>query len=110
MFRRNIVHHSHQPVIGVIMKNPPTQQINVDLSQAQDIVCENCSNYTFNEVVLMKRLSALLSPTGKDAIIPIPTFACNACGFINKQFLPNANAAPQPEPEPTRGPSLVLTK
>lgn len=64
------------------------QQINVDLSQAQDIVCENCGNYTFNEVVLMKKLSALVSPTGQDAVVPIPTFACNACGYINAQFLP----------------------
>lgn len=64
------------------------QQLNVDLSQADDIVCENCGNYTFNEVALMKRLSPLVSPTGKEAIVPIPTFACNACGFINQRFLP----------------------
>jgi hypothetical protein len=97
------------------MKNqPPTQQLNVDLSQAQDINCENCGNYTFSEVVLMKRLSALLSPTGKDAIIPIPTFACNACGFINNQFLPvKMGNQPAPEPEqPPEGnrPSLILEK
>lgn len=73
------------------------QQLNVDLSNAQDIVCENCGNYTFNEVLLMKKLSALLSPTGKEAIVPIPTFACNACGFINQQFLP---AAMRKEEEP----------
>lgn len=66
-------------------QQPP---INLDLSTAQDVVCDNCGNYTFNEVVLMKRVSALVSPTGKEAIVPIPTFACNACGFINKQFLP----------------------
>lgn len=70
------------------MGQPQQQQINVDLSQAQDIVCENCGNYTFNEVVLMKKLSALVSPTGQDAVVPIPTFACNACGYINNQFLP----------------------
>jgi uncharacterized Zn finger protein len=64
------------------------QQINIDLSQADDITCENCGNYTFQEVSLMKRLSALISPTGKEAIVPIPTFACNACGFINRRFLP----------------------
>lgn len=66
----------------------PNQPINLDLTNAQDVTCENCGNYTFNEVALMKRVSALVSPTGKDAIIPIPTFACNACGYINKQFLP----------------------
>jgi uncharacterized Zn finger protein len=62
--------------------------MNLDLENAQDVVCENCGNYTFQEVVLMKRVSAIVSPTGKEAIVPIPTFACNACGFINKQFLP----------------------
>ena len=64
------------------------QPMNLDLENAQDVVCENCGNYTFQEVVLMKRVSAIVSPTGKEAIVPIPTFACNACGFINKQFLP----------------------
>lgn len=66
-------------------QQPP---MNIDLSKAQDITCDNCGNYTFQEVALMKRLSALMSPTGKEAVVPIPTFACNACGFINKQFLP----------------------
>ena len=64
------------------------QNIQVDLSKAEDITCENCGNYTFQEVALMKRLSALMSPTGQEAVIPIPTFACNACGHINKRFLP----------------------
>lgn len=86
------------------------QQINVDLSNAQDIVCENCGNYTFEEVLLMKKLSALLSPTGKEAIVPIPTFACNACGFINKQFLPAAmrNEDTSSADEPTGAPQLKL--
>ncbi len=64
------------------------QKINIDFTNAQDVTCDNCGNYTFQEVTLMKRISALVSPTGKEAIVPIPTFACNACGFINKQFLP----------------------
>lgn len=64
------------------------QRLNIDINNAQDVTCDECGNYTFEEVVLMKRISALVSPTGKEAIVPIPTFACNACGFINKQFLP----------------------
>jgi uncharacterized Zn finger protein len=73
------------------------QPVNIDLSNAQDVTCENCGNYTFQEVVLMKRVSALVSPTGKEAIVPIPTFSCNACGFINKQFLPIKVAEPTQE-------------
>ena len=74
------------------------QSMNIDLSNAQDVTCESCGNYTFQEVVLMKRVSALVSPTGKEAIVPIPTFACNACGFINKQFLPVKIADPADVP------------
>jgi uncharacterized Zn finger protein len=90
---------------------PPKQQLNVDLSSAQDITCENCGNYTFQEVMLMKKLSALLSPTGKEAIIPIPTFACNACGFINKQFLPvKINSQDEQKEEQAQAPRLTLEK
>jgi uncharacterized Zn finger protein len=70
------------------MNTPQQPKLNVDLSKAQDVTCDNCGNYTFQEVVLMKKISALVSPTGKEGIVPIPVFACNACGFINKQFLP----------------------
>jgi uncharacterized Zn finger protein len=79
------------------------QNINVDLSKAEDITCENCGNYTFQEVALMKRLSPLVSPTGKEAIVPIPTFACIACGHINQRFLPTqmrGDAAPAEEQRP----------
>lgn len=86
-----------------------TQQppMNLDLSNAQDVTCDNCGNYTFNEVVLMKRISALVSPTGKEAIVPIPTFACNACGFINKQFLP-VKMTDRGEPSAEERPRLKL--
>ena len=68
------------------MNNTPPQRI--DLTNAQDVICENCGNYTFQEVALMKRISAIVSPTGKAAIVPFPVFSCNACGFVNKEFLP----------------------
>jgi uncharacterized Zn finger protein len=88
-------------------QKPP---MNIDLSMATDVVCENCGNYTFNEVVLMKRISALVSPTGKEAIVPIPTFACNACGFINNQFLPVKMAEQTPTPEENTPSKLTLEK
>ena len=85
------------------MPKQPQQPVNIDLSNAQDVTCENCGNYTFQEVVLMKKVSALVSPTGKEAIVPIPTFSCNACGYINKQFLPIKVAdQPQEDPQQTR--------
>ena len=58
------------------------------LAQADSVTCDSCDNHTFVGVMMMKRISPIISPTGKEAVVPIQTFACNACGFVNKQFLP----------------------
>jgi len=65
------------------------QRINVDLNQASDIVCSNCGGKFFHAVTFFKKISALLSPTGQEGIIPIPTYACLECGNINEEFLPS---------------------
>jgi uncharacterized Zn finger protein len=67
---------------------PQSQQVNIDLNQATDIQCSSCGNKFFHEVTFFKKISALLSPTGKEAILPIPTYACLECGNINSEFLP----------------------
>ena len=64
------------------------QQFNVDISQTEAETCEQCGNNTFVQVYQMRRLSALLSPTGQETKIPIQMFACHKCGHINKSFLP----------------------
>jgi len=68
--------------------NQPQPQQNIDLSLAEDIICNACGNYSFQHVFIMKKISAILSPTGRAGVTPVPTFACNACGFINQEFLP----------------------
>ena len=65
------------------------QRISVDLNQASDIECTKCGNKFFHEVTFFKKISALLSPTGQEGIIPIPTYACLECGNINDEFLPS---------------------
>jgi len=64
------------------------QQMNIDFSQTTAEVCEKCENDTFQQVYRMRKLSALLSPAGKESMIPIQIFACAKCGNINKGFLP----------------------
>ena len=63
-------------------------QINIDLSQTQELICDKCNNKTFQVVFLMRKLSALLSPTGKESIIPVQVFECAACGNVMDEFLP----------------------
>ena len=74
-----------------LMDEQPSQvSINAShLAQADSVTCEHCANQTFVGVMMMKRISPIISPTGKEAVVPIQTFACNACGFVNKQFLPS---------------------
>ena len=59
---------------------------NVDLSHAKDIVCEECGSKGFRQTMMLKKLSALVSPNGQEAIIPVMAFACDRCGHINKEF------------------------
>ena len=70
------------------MNNPQQPQMNVDFSQTTAEICEKCENDTFKQAFKMRKLSALLSPTGQEARIPIPLFACAECGHVNQCFLP----------------------
>ena len=75
-------------VINMGGKDQPKAQVKLDMSDLKDILCENCEGTVFREATMFKKLSALLSPTGKEQIIPIPVFRCDECGHINKGFLP----------------------
>ena len=33
-----------------------------------------------------KVVSALVSQTGKEQIMPVPTFRCDDCGYVNEEF------------------------
>ena len=68
--------------------NNQQPQMNIDFSQTTAEVCEKCENDTFQQAYRMRKLSALLSPAGKETMIPIQVFACIKCGHINDAFLP----------------------
>ena len=70
------------------MMNREQPGLNVDFSQTTAEVCEACGNDTIHNIYKMRKLSALLSPTGEEAMIPIQVFACVKCNHINKGFLP----------------------
>ena len=64
------------------------QQFNIDITQTTPIICDECSCEYFTQVTLMRKLSALLSPTGQPTLIPIPVYACHKCGHVNEDFQP----------------------
>jgi len=67
------------------------QQMNIDLSQAENVGCEECGNLYFTPVALMKRLSALVSPTGQELKFPVQCFQCNECNHVLEPPAPGAN-------------------
>ena len=62
--------------------------LKVDLSQTTAVSCEACGHDVFVPAFKMRKMSALLSPHGKETMIPMQVFACAKCGHINDDFLP----------------------
>lgn len=57
------------------------QKIRIDLSQAPWLTCE-CGNELFTPAVMFKKLSMLVSPTGKEENYPVEVVICTKCGKI----------------------------
>ena len=60
----------------------PQAQVQVDLKQADTIKCSDCGNYLFITSFILKRLSALVSPNGQEALIPVQVYSCGNCGKV----------------------------
>ena len=62
------------------MKPLPKQQVQVDLKDADTMKCQSCGNSIFIQGYVIKKISAIVSPTGKEVIAPIQVFNCGNCG------------------------------
>ena len=58
----------------------------IDFSKTSQICCEACGGSTFKQTLLLRKMSALASPSGQETIIPMAVFACNKCGHVNGEF------------------------
>ena len=61
-------------------------QQTIDVSQTVPVKCEKCENQTFKQTLLLRKVSALVSPNGQEQYIPIGVFACEKCGHVNSEF------------------------
>ena len=68
-------------------KPAPTKQVELDMSKADTIQCEECGNASFIPAFFLKKISALMSPTGKEAIVPIQVYSCGNCGVVPQKML-----------------------
>ena len=58
----------------------------IEISKTSAINCESCGNSTFKQSLLLRKLSALVSPDGQETIVPVQVFACEKCGHVNSEF------------------------
>ena len=61
-------------------------QEQIDFNKTTQIKCEACEGQTFKQTLLIRKMSALVSPNGQETIIPMAVFACEKCGHVNKEF------------------------
>tara|TARA_R110002020_G_scaffold247016_1_gene460900 strand:+ start:366 stop:602 length:237 start_codon:yes stop_codon:yes gene_type:complete len=66
--------------------NDGQMQEQIDISKTSAIECESCGGVTFKQTLLLRKLSALVSPSGQETIVPMSVFACEKCGHVNKEF------------------------
>ena len=74
------------------------QQVQVDLKQADTIKCSDCGNYLFITSFILKRLSALVSPNGQEALIPVQVYSCGNCGRVPKSMLAGSGLGEETQP------------
>ena len=74
----------------VLKGNDQPNQVNINPDDMEDVLCAKCGSQTFTPVFLFKKLSAVLSPTGQETMIPLQVFKCEDCGHINDEFIPKS--------------------
>lgn len=57
------------------------------IKNSENIYCEECGGKNFINVFRLKKLSGLMTGTGKDMLIPVSTLACADCGKVPDKLL-----------------------
>jgi hypothetical protein len=69
-------------------------KIKIDLSQAPWLECSD-KNTLFESKVLFKKISPLVSPSGKEELVPIEVIVCTKCGKVPRFFYEKAKDVPE---------------
>jgi len=81
-------------------------QVQFDISQAETMKCEQCGSTLFNTSFIIKRISAIVSPNGQEAIVPIQVYSCDGCSKVPSIFLKDIGMEEEIEGDPLFRPDL----
>ena len=68
----------------------PKKQTQINIKDTETIVCDKCGNGLFIQSFFLKKISALVSPTGQESIVPVQVYSCGNCGHINRKLNPTS--------------------
>lgn len=63
------------------------------IKNSAEVKCD-CGGKIFMEKLYLKKLSAILSPSGNEELIPIPILVCDKCGKV-PSFMDPQNVLPK---------------
>jgi|TARA_Y100000296_G_C4948070_1_gene144852 hypothetical protein len=62
-------------------------QTSIDLSKMETMKCEQCGSSLFSIAYIIKRISAIMSPTGEESIVPVQVYSCDGCSKVPEVLL-----------------------
>ena len=71
----------------------PAPNTNVSMADTEPFVCEDCGNAVFIPAFFLRRLSALMSPSGQEALIPMQVYSCGNCGKVPDKLNQEVNGS-----------------
>jgi hypothetical protein len=71
------------------MNQPASPKITTELIRNSITITCDCGGIIFSEKLIFKKISALLSPSGNEEIVPMPVMICDKCGKTSDVFDPN---------------------
>ena len=68
---------------------PGAMRISIDqIKSSKQVTCD-CGGVMFSEKLMFKRISAILSPSGKEEVYPMQVIVCDSCGKVPTEFNPH---------------------
>ena len=75
------------------IKGGQSQQTQVDINDTEMVKCDDCGNASFIQAFFLRKLSALMSPTGQEAMIPVQIYSCGNCGKVPDKLMSDNNVS-----------------
>ena len=64
-------------------------RVSMDMVKNAKLMRCDCGGGLFSEKMMFKKISAILSPTGKEEIYPMNVVVCEKCGKVPTEFNPH---------------------